>query len=50
MVAKSASEVLGNSARNILGQEFFDNFIKHRLDLCLTGETIQYEKWFDYPN
>ncbi|WP_293340902.1 PAS domain S-box protein [Microcoleus sp. CAWBG58] len=47
---KSASEVVGNSVRNILGQELFDNFIKHRLDQCLTGETIQYEKWFDYPN
>jgi PAS domain S-box-containing protein len=47
---KSESEVVGNSARNILGQELFDNFIKHRLDICLTGETIQYEKWFNYPN
>lgn len=47
---KSASEVVGNSVRNILGEELFDNFIKARLDLCLTGETIQYEKWFDYPN
>ncbi|MEG4044406.1 PAS domain S-box protein [Microcoleus sp. Pol17_C1] len=47
---KSESEVIGNSVRNILGAELFDNFIQPRLDRCLAGETIQYEKWFDYPN
>jgi PAS domain S-box-containing protein len=47
---KSAREVIGNSVRNILGQDLFDNFIQPRLVQCLAGETIQYEKWFDYPN
>ncbi|MFB2967650.1 PAS domain-containing protein [Aerosakkonema sp. BLCC-F183] len=47
---KSAHEVIGNSVRNILGQELFDNFIQPRLEQCFAGETIQYEKWFDYPN
>ena len=47
---KSEHEVVGNSVRNIWGQELFDNFIQPRLDRCLSGETIQYEKWFDYPN
>lgn len=47
---KSAHEVIGNSVRNILGEELFDNFIQPRLEQCLAGETIQYEKWFDYPN
>lgn len=47
---KSESEVVGNSARNILGDELFEKFIKSRLDRGLAGETIQYEKWFDYPN
>jgi len=47
---KSAHEVIGNSVRNILGEKLFDNFIQPRLDRCLAGETIQYEKWFDYPN
>lgn len=47
---KSESEVVGNSVRNILGADLFDQFIQPRLDQCLAGEKIQYEKWFDYPN
>jgi len=47
---KSESEVIGNSVRNVLGAELFDNFIQPRLDRCLAGEIIQYEKWFEYPN
>lgn len=47
---KAESEVLGNSVRNILGHELFDSFIQPRLDSCLAGETIQYERWFDSPN
>jgi PAS domain S-box-containing protein len=47
---KSEDEVMGNSVRNILGTDLFDNFIQPRLDQCLAGETIQYEKWFDFPN
>ncbi|MEG5055553.1 MULTISPECIES: PAS domain S-box protein [unclassified Microcoleus] len=47
---KSESEVIGNSVRNILDADVFDNMIKPRLDRCLTGEKIQYENWFDSPN
>ena len=47
---KSASEVVGNSARNIQGADLFDNFIHPLLNRGLAGETIQYERWFDYPN
>ncbi|WP_293146890.1 MULTISPECIES: PAS domain S-box protein [unclassified Microcoleus] len=47
---KSASEVVGNFVKNILGADLFDNFIQPLLDRCLAGETIQYERWFDSPN
>lgn len=47
---KSASEVVGNYVRNILGADLFDNFIQPLLERCLAGETIQYERWFDSPN
>ncbi|MEG4573456.1 PAS domain S-box protein [Microcoleus sp. N3A4] len=47
---KSESEVIGNSVRNILDADVFDNLIKPRLDRCLAGEKIQYENWFDSPN
>ncbi|BAT53447.1 Multi-sensor Signal Transduction Histidine Kinase [Nostoc sp. NIES-3756] len=47
---KPDTEVLSYSVRDVLGEILFDNFIQARLDRCLTGETIQYERWFDYPN
>ncbi|GAB1541807.1 hypothetical protein NUACC21_44800 [Scytonema sp. NUACC21] len=47
---KSNSEVVGHSVRDVLGENLFDNFIRSQLDRCLTGETIQYERWFDSPN
>ena len=50
MCNKSESEVVGNSVINIQGDELFNNFCKPLLERCLSGETIQYEKWFDFPN
>jgi len=47
---KSESEVIGNSVKNILDADVFDNSIKPRLDRCLAGEKIQYENWFESPN
>ena len=47
---KSYDGVIGHSVRDVLGSELFDNFIQPRLDQCLAGKTVQYEKWFDYPN
>jgi len=47
---KSESEVIGNSVRNVLDADVFDNSIKPRLDRCWGGEKIQYENWFDSPN
>ncbi|BAZ28622.1 multi-sensor hybrid histidine kinase [Cylindrospermum sp. NIES-4074] len=47
---KSYAEVLGYSVRDVVGENLFDSFIQPRLDRCLAGETIQYERWFEYPN
>jgi len=47
---KSFDEVIGASVRDILGAELFDTYVKQLLDQCLGGQTVQYEKWFDYPN
>lgn len=47
---KSEAEVVGNSVKNILGQDLFDNVVKPQLERCLAGEIIQDEQWFDYPN
>ncbi|MBH8563136.1 PAS domain S-box protein [Nostoc sp. CENA67] len=47
---KIDTAVLGHSVRDVLGENLFDNFVQPRLDRCLAGEIIQYERWFDYPN
>mgnify|MGYP001770882059 CR=1 FL=1 len=47
---KRDHEVLGYSVRDVLGEELFESFIQPRLERCLAGEIIQYERWFDYPN
>ncbi|MGE5655046.1 MAG: PAS domain S-box protein [Actinomycetota bacterium] len=47
---KSENEVIGNSVINISDQELFDTLIHSRLERCLNGEIIRYEKWFHHPN
>ncbi|MBD2501462.1 PAS domain S-box protein [Anabaena azotica] len=47
---KSHTQVLGKSIRDVLGEDLFADFIQPRLDRCLAGETIHYERWFHYPN
>jgi PAS domain S-box-containing protein len=45
---KSESEVIGQSVRSIVGADLFDSFIQPKLDQCLAGEVIRYERWADY--
>ncbi len=40
---KQAHEVIGQSVSSFLGKEFFDTFIKPRLDQCLQGDTLYSE-------
>lgn len=47
---KSDSQVLGHSVRDVVGENLFDTFFKALLDRGLAGESIKYERWFDFPN
>ncbi|HEY9653589.1 MAG TPA: ATP-binding protein, partial [Coleofasciculaceae cyanobacterium] len=44
---KQENEIVGHSVGEVLGADVFENYIKHRLDLCLEGEVIHYQAWFD---
>lgn len=45
----SKQEFAGKHVADYLGEGVFNETIREKLDRCLTGETIQYESWFDYP-
>ncbi|MGI0489039.1 PAS domain S-box protein [Pantanalinema rosaneae CENA516] len=47
---RQESEVVGHTVAEILGTELFTTVIQPKLDRCLAGELIQYERWFDFPN
>ena len=44
---KQIDQVLGHHVSDILGTEMFESIVKPKLDRCLTGETTEYEKWFE---
>ena len=43
----SPAEVLGQSAEKILGEDNFQQALPY-LESCLSGQSVQYERWFDY--
>ncbi|AHF03401.1 diguanylate cyclase [Marichromatium purpuratum 984] len=42
-------EIVGHSARELLGDEAFERVVAPRLTRCLAGETVNYQAWFDLP-
>ena len=46
---RSREEVVGHSARELLGPEIFDKSVKDYVDRCLAGEQVRYQSWFNYP-
>jgi len=41
--------ILGQTVAEVLGQTAFENRLKPLLERCLQGETIQYDRWFEFP-
>jgi PAS domain S-box-containing protein len=46
---KTPDELIGHSARDVFGEEFFERTIEPHAQRCLSGETVTYQKWFDFP-
>lgn len=45
---KTREEVVGTSVANIWGKDAFKNNIKDYLDRCFTGQTVEFEGWFEF--
>ncbi|MBF0296069.1 MAG: PAS domain S-box protein [Magnetococcales bacterium] len=41
-------EIVDHSVRDLFGTEVFER-IRENLDLCLGGEAVNYQAWFDFP-
>ncbi len=46
---KTHDELIGHTAAEIFGQEFFDATVRPNAERCLAGEDVRYEDWFDFP-
>ena len=40
--------IVGLSVADFLGKGIFEKYVKHKLDRCLQGETINYQEWFEH--
>ncbi len=46
---KKSSEIIGHSIADLHGNEVFLQTVKAYIDRCLSGETVRYQAWFEYP-
>ncbi|MDQ6982287.1 MAG: PAS domain S-box protein [Mariprofundus sp.] len=46
---KAPDELIGHSASELFGKEFFNETIRPPAERCLAGEKISYQHWFDFP-
>lgn len=42
-------EIVGRTASDVFGDEFFNAAIRPNAERCLNGEDVNYEEWFDFP-
>ena len=40
--------IVGHSVAELLGREVFESMVKANLDLCLAGEGVHYQGWFEF--
>ena len=48
-IGKASNEVLGRTASEVFGDEFFDASIRPWADRCLAGEQVHHQDWFELP-
>jgi len=46
---KVKDEVIGHTAGEVFGKEFFESVIKPCAERCLAGEEVHYDDWFNFP-
>jgi PAS domain S-box-containing protein len=46
----TTEKLIGKTVGEVFGNEFFNSVIKTHADLCLAGEEVNYQDWFDFPS
>ena len=46
---KTVDEIVGQSVKDVFGDEFFEEVIRPNAERCLAGETVHYQDWFEFP-
>ena len=46
---KKKEDIVGHSVSELFGAEGFKKTIKRQLDKCLSGKTVRYLDWFEFP-
>lgn len=47
---KRKKEIIGYSIEKIMGKDFLEKKIKWNMQKCLTGQGVQQQEWFDFPD
>ncbi len=42
------TDIIGHSMAELLGDDVFTEVVQPRLNLCLAGENVRYQAWFEY--
>jgi PAS domain S-box-containing protein len=48
-LGRSREEVIGHTLAEVFGPEYFESRLKEKLDRCLEGNEIDYQKWVVFP-
>ncbi len=46
---QNKDHIIGKRVPDILGEGVFNSTVREKIDRCLSGETVQYSRWFDFP-
>ena len=50
MVGKTLEQIEGHHVSEVMGDDLYQEFIKNKLESCLSGETVKFENWQEYPD
>ena len=49
LYGRSREEIVGRTVADLLGEDVFESEVRPRLDRCLTGRTVHYGLWAEFP-
>lgn len=46
----TSEQLIGKTVTDLVGKKFFINVIRPHAKICLAGESVNFQDWFDFPN